>query len=179
MDQTLFNYLHQNKGITERLQTLFDYHYNQIEQEIRQLIPTEDQSDIIDSMAYYMEEVLNFPPASNTDNFIQHLANFTEEDSFKQALIQSLYKRGYDEHSKIIKTLTDPEGFEIDPTIFENLIPNGRPICLLLSHDNYGLYFEGTLETILLENPDYWKQCFKDPDHGFTYQNQEILITED
>lgn len=179
MDQTLFNYLHQNKGFTERLQTIFDYHYNQIEQEIRQLVPSEDQSDILDCIAYYMEEVLNFPPAGNTDNFIQHLANFTEEDSFKHALIQSLFKNGYDVFSKIIRTLLDSEGFEITPAVFENLIPNGRPICLILCHDSYSLDFEGTMETILLENPDYWEQLFKDPDHRFIYQNQEILITED
>ena len=43
MDKTLNNYLKSHKGIASRLQTIFNYHYDQIFREIKQEIPAEAQ----------------------------------------------------------------------------------------------------------------------------------------
>ena len=55
MDKTLNNYLKSYKGIASRLQTIFNYHYDQIFREIKQEIPAEDQPQIMDSIIEYME----------------------------------------------------------------------------------------------------------------------------
>ena len=74
MDKTLNNYLKSHKGTASRLQTIFDYHYDQIIREIKQEIPAEDQSQIMDSILDYMEEVIAFPSNDSLDNFIQDLS---------------------------------------------------------------------------------------------------------
>ena len=50
MDKTLNNYLKSHKGIASRLQTIFNYHYDQIFREIKQEIPAEDQLQVMDSI---------------------------------------------------------------------------------------------------------------------------------
>lgn len=74
MDKTLNNYLKSHKGITSRLKTIFDYHYDQIFREIKQEIPAEDQPQVIDSIIEYMEEVLAFPSTESIDTFIRDLS---------------------------------------------------------------------------------------------------------
>lgn len=74
MDKTLNNYLKSYKGIASRLQTIFNYHYDQIFREIKQEIPAEDQPQVMDSIIEYMEEVLNFPSNESLDTFIRDLS---------------------------------------------------------------------------------------------------------
>ena len=74
MDKTLNNYLKSHKGTASRLQTIFDYHYDQIIREIKQEIPAEDQSQVMDSILDYMEEVIAFPSNDSLDNFIEDLS---------------------------------------------------------------------------------------------------------
>ena len=74
MDKTLNNYLKSHKGITYRLQTIFNYHYDQIFREIKQEIPAEDQPQVMDSIIEYMEEVLAFPSTESIDTFISDLS---------------------------------------------------------------------------------------------------------
>ena len=74
MDKTLNNYLKSHKGVASRLQTIFNYHYDQIFREIKQEIPAEDQPQIMDSIIEYMEEVLAFPSTESLDAFIRDLS---------------------------------------------------------------------------------------------------------
>ena len=74
MDKTLNNYLKSHKGIASRLQTIFNYHYDQIYREIKQEIPAEDQLQVMDSIIEYMEEVLAFPSPESLDAFIRDLS---------------------------------------------------------------------------------------------------------
>ena len=74
MDKTLNNYLKSYKGIASRLQTIFNYHYDQIFREIKQEIPAEDQLQVMDSILDYMEEVLAFPSNESLDTFIRDLS---------------------------------------------------------------------------------------------------------
>lgn len=74
MDKTLNNYLKSHKGIAYRLQTIFNYHYDQIYREIKQEIPAEDQPQVMDSIIEYMEEVLAFPSTESIDTFIRDLS---------------------------------------------------------------------------------------------------------
>ena len=74
MDKTLNNYLKSHKVITSRLQTIFNYHYDQIYREIKQEIPAEDQPQVMDSIIEYMEEVLAFPSPESLDTFIRDLS---------------------------------------------------------------------------------------------------------
>ena len=74
MDKTLNNYLKSYKGIAYRLQTIFNYHYDQILREIKQEIPAEDQLQVMDSIINYMEEVLAFPSSESIDTFIRDLS---------------------------------------------------------------------------------------------------------
>ena len=74
MDKTLNNYLKSHKGTASRLQTIFDYHYDQILREIKQTIPAKDQPQVMDSILDYMEEVIAFPSNDSLDNFIEDLS---------------------------------------------------------------------------------------------------------
>ena len=74
MDKTLNNYLKSYKGIASRLQTIFNYHYDQIFREIKQEIPAQEQRQVMDSILDYMEEVLSFPSNESIDTFIRDLS---------------------------------------------------------------------------------------------------------
>lgn len=69
------------KGITERMQTIFSYHYDQIQREIKveiSKLPELQQDSILDSVATFMEEVMNWPhmPQEDPDmeEFIKDIA---------------------------------------------------------------------------------------------------------
>ena len=74
MDKTLNNYLKSHKGIASRMQTIFNYHYDQILREIKQSITAKDQPQVMDSILDYMEEVIAFPSNDSLDNFIEDLS---------------------------------------------------------------------------------------------------------
>ena len=56
------------------MQTIFNYHYDQILREIKQTIPAKDQPQVMDSILDYMEEVIAFPSNDSLDNFIEDLS---------------------------------------------------------------------------------------------------------
>lgn len=77
MDKTLNNYLKSHKGTAFKLQIILNYHYDQIIREIKQEIPAEDQSQIMDSLLDYLYNkslisLLSFP--APLDNFIDDLS---------------------------------------------------------------------------------------------------------
>ena len=74
MDKTLNNYLKSHKGTASRLQTIFNYQYDQILREIKQVIPAKDQPQVMDSILDYMEEVIAFPSNDSFDNVIETLS---------------------------------------------------------------------------------------------------------
>jgi hypothetical protein len=64
------------QGLTNRLKTLFAYHYDQIDREIHQElshIDKEDQGAISEWLALYLEEYMNWPSNQSDQEFIQDL----------------------------------------------------------------------------------------------------------
>lgn len=63
-------------GITSRINTLFSYHYDQIQREIEHEIRNlskEEQYLIMDHLVEYMEEVMNWPSNGTNEEFINSI----------------------------------------------------------------------------------------------------------
>ena len=64
------------------MQTIFNYHYDQILREIKQTIPAKDQPQVMDSILDYMEEVIDWCVDSSVGETGDYtLDNFIDADS--------------------------------------------------------------------------------------------------
>lgn len=72
--QLLKSYL----GITQRIGTIFNYHYDAIQRDIQQELqhlPANEQNIIIDMVIAYMEDILEIPRFTNNNQVINTICN--------------------------------------------------------------------------------------------------------
>ena len=76
--------LNKYAGITARMKTIFDYHYDQIMREVEtecSSIPKGDRDCIMDNITLYMEEYMAWPSMESLEDFKKDITfeNFKDQ----------------------------------------------------------------------------------------------------
>jgi hypothetical protein len=70
-EKTFKEYLEHFQGTASRMQTIFNYHYDQIQRELEQEL--KEDKDYMEFIIEYMEESMNWPSCDDLEQFIKDL----------------------------------------------------------------------------------------------------------